>query len=350
MYLVISDIHLHNWSQFAGLTKRGVNTRLQSILDAMNEALEVAERSHVKRCYIAGDLFHVRGSVAPSVLNPALELFEFWYDRGMEFRLIPGNHDLEGKHSDALTSAVQSLAHMGCKVCHKAEYFADDNVVMLPWYDKLDDLKAAMKVMAAKHPMSDAIIHAPMNGVIKGIPDHGLNPADLSGLGFARVFCGHYHNFRSFGNVYSIGALTHQTWGDVGNIAGYLLVDDASVVACSTVAPKFVDFPFHLKDDTSILTHCKGNYVRARSDVPLSEREIAELRNDIETRYQALGCIVQAQIKPKNAQRVSNVSTGVTLEASVADFVSRQPSLNDDQRKALSGLCDDILKVAAEVE
>lgn len=347
-YLILSDIHLHNWSQFASVDGRGVNTRLKIILDNIGEAVDFEDRQTL---YIAGDLFHVRGNIPPSVLNPTLDLFGLLINQGVKIRIIPGNHDLEGKHSNELSSAVTALKHLGVTVCNQSQYFDDDNVVMIPWYDKLDDLKTEMKRMASLHPMSDCIIHAPLNGVIKGIPDHGMDPWSLKKeTGFKRIFCGHYHNHVDFGQgVYSIGALTHQTWGDVGTTSGYIEVTDGGVVHHMDIAPRFIDFPIELSGPSQAAA-CDGNYVRVRTDVEMTEKEINELRDLIMNEYNAAGCIIQAQVKSKSASRVAAVKTGVTLEESVEDYVSKQGKLTESERKELSVLCADIMQTADKGE
>ncbi len=348
---ILSDIHLHNWSQFSVIREDGVNNRLRILLDHIESAAEHLIAEGGTNLYIAGDLFHVRGNIPPSVLNPTLSAFQRILAHGVQVRIIPGNHDLEGKHSTELSSAVTSLRHLGCFVCNESMYFADDDMVMIPWYDKLEDLTKEMQRWAKLYPMADCIIHAPLNGVISGIPDHGLDARALKTIGFRRIFCGHYHNHVDFENgVYSIGALTHQTWGDVGTKAGYILLNDEGVTHVLSRAPSFVDFPIAETDKDKIKQICSGQYVRVRSEIMLSETEIADLRREIVEVYGALSVIIQAQIKPKNALRVSTVKTGVTLEDSVHDFIGKQDRLTEEERSKLSALCVDILASIKEVE
>jgi hypothetical protein len=91
----------------------------------------------------------------------------------------------------------------------------EDGTVMMPWIE--GSTSFAQTAHRSPTRTRDLIIHAPLNGVIRGLPDHGLDPVDVSKWGFRRVFTGHYHNHTApMDSVISIGATTHQTWSDPG--------------------------------------------------------------------------------------------------------------------------------------
>lgn len=99
---VCSDAHLHNWSAFSQTNTNGINSRLANILDQIYYAAQDTLAAGGKRLYITGDLFHVRGSVSPTVLNPAIDLFRKIYkELGIETRILTGNHDLESRDGDS---------------------------------------------------------------------------------------------------------------------------------------------------------------------------------------------------------------------------------------------------------
>lgn len=113
-FVAISDTHLHNWSQFAIPTESGINSRLLQILKAIEEAACAADyhapAGVVPTVYHGGDLFHVRGSLTPSVLNAVLDFFKTIHrDYGVRFRMIAGNHDLETKDSCPMGNAAAAL-------------------------------------------------------------------------------------------------------------------------------------------------------------------------------------------------------------------------------------------------
>lgn len=330
-YVLLADVHCHSWSAFSTVNEDGVNSRLRIILNEIIRAAEVLKTTGGNVMVIAGDLFHVRGSVKPSVMNPVAETFQKVSDMGITVYALAGNHDLEGNDADKLGNAMQTLGSI--KGFHpiteptRVETKDGTRIFLLPWYSKLDELRHEMNVFlpAGEH---DCIIHAPINGVVKGIPDIGLTPEEIADFGFNRVFGGHFHNHVDFLNrVWSIGATAHQTWNDPGSTAGFMLVYDDHVEHIPTQAPLFVDLtkPEHI---TPILI--KGNYVRLKlSDV--SEAEIKGYRTELES-MGALGVSILAT-KKVEATRIAKITSGASLDVSVAEYIDKDTLFPD--KKAL---------------
>ncbi|MDA6939485.1 response regulator, partial [Escherichia coli] len=89
-------------------------------------------------------LFHVRGSLTPSVLNAVLDFFKTIHrDYGVRFRMIAGNHDLETKDSCPMGNAAAALNSLPfVEVVSEKTLFEDHKVALLPWRDSMDDLRA----------------------------------------------------------------------------------------------------------------------------------------------------------------------------------------------------------------
>jgi DNA repair exonuclease SbcCD nuclease subunit len=330
-YALVADVHAHAWSTFATVESDGVNSRLRALLTEIHRAAVNVKLAGGNRLVVAGDLFHVRGSIAPSVLNPVMDMFKSLIESGIEVIIIPGNHDLEGKNSDRLNSAITALEGLGCKVVHETTVLED--MVLVPWIDKVDDLKVELKRVVdglfdtafggdtdVRHHY-DLIIHAPIDGVIMGIPDHGLDPKWLADLGCKRVFAGHYHNHKVFyEKVYSIGALAHNTWSDVGSRAGFCIVHPDSVEHVPSVLPKFVDVAAEMKID-EIAAAIRGNYAR----VKVSTSKLAEINAMREwlDKQGALGVVVISVKKPVEERGASaaTVTAGASIQQSVSDFI-----------------------------
>ena len=314
MYGIMSDIHFHDWSNFSSVNENGINTRLQETIDAANEACEKLRELGGSRMYLAGDLFHVRGSLKPSVMNPVIDFFKSQEE--IEFFSIPGNHDLETNDTTRIGDALGALESLpNFTVAREPSYFG--NEVMIPWTPKIDDLMKTLKEFAS--PYGTAIIHAPLNGVIMNIPDHGLSAEKLGELGYKAIFCGHYHNAKKFdNNVISVGALTHQTFSDVKAVAGFWIVDGESRLHMKTSAPKFVDVIDEYDEDA-----IKNNYVRLKINQAMKESEIQEIREEL--MQHARGAVIQA--KPE--QIISRPGTSSnnevkTLSEHVAGWISDQ--------------------------
>lgn len=338
-YGIISDTHNHNWQQFATTCADGINSRLRIILDETIRAAQTVKDAGGDMLYHAGDLFHVRGNISPSVLNPTIEAYRYIInDIGIQVAVIPGNHDLETKDSSFYMNASSALLDIGVQVAHESKLIGD--VLMVPWHS-VESLKIALSDLAANEWArgADLIIHAPVNGVIMGIPDHGLDAGYLADIGFKRVFAGHYHNHKDFGNgVYSVGALTHQTWGDVGSKAGFLLVTDDEVKYNASHAPEFIDLdPTWKEEDIPLIVD--GHYVRAKTKVS-KESDIARLREFLE-KAGSHGVVIHPVREPKNAaNRSTSVSAGASTEASVDEFIKTKGYPNVEK---LSKLCNEII-------
>lgn len=207
----MADIHLHGWTSFSHTMESGLNSRLDMLLGEIERCAREVRRAGGDTIVMAGDVFHVRGSVAPSVLNPTKDtLQQLHRDHGVRFVIIPGNHDLEGKDTTRLGAAVTALEADHVRIITSAQFVDELGACLVPWYEKTDDLMAKLEELrpAAGGARFDAIIHAPIDGVIAGLPGHGLTPARLATLGYRNIYAGHYHHHKAFeGGAVSVGAL-----------------------------------------------------------------------------------------------------------------------------------------------
>lgn len=329
-YAVLSDIHAHNWSVFSSVDGRGVNTRLVHTLEEMKRAAKLLKAAGGNVMVIAGDIFHTRGTIDPEVLNPTRDAVREILEMGISIYAIPGNHDLKSKDTQELSSAIQNLQtevdppgmYGGFTIFNKCDVAWVPGHVLgfVPWRWTVEALLQDLENLA-KHPEAsqmDVFIHAGIDGVLSGMPAHGLMHTDLAKFGFRRVFAGHYHNHHDFGNgVYSIGATTHQTWGDVGTRAGFLLVDEKSVTFHDTMAPKFVDVSG--LDEIEMELECKSNFVRFRGPA-MTQEQINELRDQFR-RWGALGVSIEVP-RAVTAVRSAAPAKGMTLEQSIEAFIA----------------------------
>lgn len=333
-YGLMADLHFHLWNQFSEMLADGMNSRLAGLLAEMKRCGAVVMASGGNTIYVAGDVFHVRGSVSPLVLNPVLDAFRELTAAGIRVIVIPGNHDLAGKNTTRLSSAVTALEGAGVEVCNEPKVYGTDKdgfVAVVPWFESLDELKKEIETLAGiyndrERANIDLLLHAPVNGVIAGLPDHGLDPGYLAALGFRRVLSGHYHNHKDFGNgVYSIGALAHHTFSDIGSKAGFLVVGD-DVRWMASHLPEFQDLDELVKiDPESIPLLVDGNYVRVKTELT-KHSEIEQIKSEL-LAHGARAVIVNSIRKPE-ARRTgaiaSTVSAGASLAVSISEYVKAQ--------------------------
>ena len=321
--LIISDTHYHNFTQYSQIASSGVNTRLGDILRATAEAAKTLRELGGDTIIHCGDVFHVRGALHPSVLNPVVELYDRLIRSGFKIHMISGNHDLETDYTHRVSSSVSALESVGVHVYHQptAVKIEDRWWAFIPWIKDLPTLRTTIKRMA----VDCVVLHAPMNGVITGIPDHGLNPKDFEGLGIKYAFCGHYHNNKVFsikdGQVVSVGALTHQNWGDVGSRAGYLLLENLGLEHRTTQAPMFckvsVDNLDTLKDE-----YFRDNYIKVVDGEFTDPADIQKIKDDLLLRG-AKAVVVEGLVKRPMATRGSASSGTPTIETILGDYLDR---------------------------
>lgn len=327
MYGIISDTHCHNWTTFSKVNEDGVNNRLQIILNEIERAGRMVAERGGKYLFHAGDLFHVRGSISPSVLNPTLECFKRIIDMGVTPVIICGNHDAEFKETNDLGSAVSAMAGIGCKVVNRPEYFDEVNVLCVPWVaDKQKFLETIKERVEGLVNPIDVICHVALDGVFSRIDSSQcVDPHEILDLNagmIARVFAGHLHCHKEIEpNVWSIGAVAQHNWGDAGTKAGFLLVDD-EVQFVASHAPQFIDVG---KDTTleELQLEADGNYIRAV--VEMKESEIKQFRKALE-KFGAKGVTIICHVP--TAERTGRIAVAETdsLESVVQRFIKEKVS------------------------
>ncbi|MCK1543320.1 metallophosphoesterase [Bradyrhizobium sp. 179] len=340
-YLIVSDIHAHAWSAFSTRLPNGMNSRLKITLDEIDRAVNELVGEGGDTAYCAGDLLHTRGSMDPEVFNP---LHKCIADNAADinWRIIPGNHDLKDRDTTELGNAIQTLGaieNVQIVTNRTGMLFPDHGVLMIPWHGSKDALRATIKELHDAHggpaagPAAmgslDLIIHVGIDGVLAGVPDHGLSAEEVASWGFKRVFAGDYHNHKEMegGKVYSIGATSHQQWGDIDTKAGFLLVYEDRVEYRASHAPSFVEIT---ADDSEedIPSIVDGNYVRVRG-MKLTDAEINKFRAEL-VEMGAKGVTFQVTRETVSARGSTSVSKGTTLDQSVDSFIDQKKDIDLD--------------------
>lgn len=350
MYALLSDQHGHKWSQFATTDADGVNSRLRFMLSEMERAADELLGAGGKHILFAGDLFHTRGSIDPEVFNPVFETVVKILNRGVIIYAIPGNHDLASRDTTKLGNAIQTLGELKNFHVISEPCFVKLNgtqVGMVPWFSKLDDLRNAVQYLrdiADEDPSYyDLVLHAGIEGVIPGL-DHGLSASEVASWGFQRVFAGHYHNHKVMegGAVVSIGALTHQTFSDVGTKAGFLLVEPGKITYRASRAPQFVDIDPDT-DEEEIPLRADGNFVRVRG-FKLTDKEVTTMRQGL-LDMGAKGVTIQVA-REVVAARSASASKGMSLDASVGSYID---GLSLTNSAAVKSVCNAVLSKVQSV-
>lgn len=348
-YLLLSDLHAHKWSQFSKINADGVNSRLQHILDEIDRGIDELKKAGGDTVVIAGDLFHERGKIDPETFNPVARKIKDHRSTKFRFIALPGNHDLTGKETTELGNAFQSFKIDKLFDIATTPSLYESQLLLIPWCSTVDKLHEAIEniikatgIDAKDRAGLDLIIHAGIDGVLKDMPDHGLSAAKLAAYGFRRVFAGHYHNHKDFGNgVYSIGATTHQTWSDVGTRAGFSLVYEDRVQFFASHAPEFIDLdPSDEVDEWPLIV--PGKFVRVRG-FKMSNAEVEETRKTL-LAMNAAGVVFQVAREETSIRSTGGPAKVMSMEASLANYITKQ--IADATLAAkVDAACKDILSV-----
>jgi DNA repair exonuclease SbcCD nuclease subunit len=340
--LMLSDIHAHSWSQFSTVNADGVNSRLAIMLRELERAFDELRKAGGDTAIIAGDLFHVRGSIDPEVFNPVNSLFARQCAIGMKILAIPGNHDLKGRETTEIGNAMQSLNSIdGFTVITEPAII--DDFAFIPWESTNDGLRARVEKLQSLYstiiPRLNLIMHAGIDGVLIGVPDHGLTAPEIAGWGFKRVLSGHYHHHKSFEDdkVISIGATTHQTWSDLDTKAGFLLVGETGFEYRASQAPAFVEIDSETDPDEIPLI-VDGNYVRIRG-LKLTDAGVNEMRAELMD-MGARGTSFQTARETVSTRGTSAPAKALSLEASIDSYIAKQ---SFDDPALITAMCADIL-------
>ena len=352
-YGVISDTHCHNWTTFSSVDERGVNTRLKIILSEIKRAAQEVKDMGGRYLFHAGDIFHVRGTIAPSVMNPTLQTFEEIVRMGIQPVLICGNHDAEFKDASTLGSAIESLRGVGCQIFNHTNALVTCDVMFVPWIRDKKAFLESLKIMTQQLPGDkpyDLICHAPIDGALKRFSSaecfHPDEIKEAGGPRLHRVFAGHIHNHKKIEgyDMWSVGAIAHHNWGDIGTKAGFILVDGDEVKFRASRAPEFVEITSDMSETDAMLL-ADGNYVRATVE-DMDEAEIKDFRIELE-RAGAKGVTIICHKKPEDTAKRIDIDTSESLESIVAKYTNEKiMNLPPEQAKGIALKANELLREA----
>jgi DNA repair exonuclease SbcCD nuclease subunit len=222
---ITGDVHAHPFQQYATINEKGINSRLQRIVECLDTMMETAINRKCEQFVIAGDLFHARKEVPTTALDMVSEVLKR-RSAEIEVILLMGNHDMS-TNSDH--TSIQALSGMATIIRMPTVY---KKVAYLPW---TDDQKYVGKTIAKLREQGGKCLvgHLGIDGAKLGpanieIPGH----IDLDQIGgiddFLWVSLSHYHKFqKTRKNAWYIGSPLQHTWGEASEIKGFFIADTA---------------------------------------------------------------------------------------------------------------------------
>ena len=302
-YGVISDVHFHAWTFGSYTTTNGVNSRLEDTIKEFKRACYEVRKAGGNDIVVTGDLFHTRGEIQPTVNNPVYDMFVELSEDSFDFHVLPGNHDLETDETTEHGCVFKAFSSIrGFNTYYKptivpiGDYGRGEYAIIIPWMtDRIYEAIQKEKNTKFDHRTFTLFGHAGLNDVLTGVKG-SVTAIDIHNLGMRNAFFGHYHNHKHFSlddgtrqsDVYSVGALTHQSFKDVGSTAGFIVVHSLENVRFhNSEAPEFINFDHDDWMRTSGLDPRKftNNYVRmnfASKTASLSKGEILAIKSSLQ--------------------------------------------------------------------
>lgn len=268
-YIVFSDLHLHNWGDFAITDNNTGNSRLSNQISALEDILSIA-RSEKRTVLFLGDLFHQRGKLSTNVLNCAMDVFNSYKD--VEVIAIEGNHDNVTNSINSDSSLEPFCILPNFNLINSYQYFewGEDTIMAVSYGEEYEELKQEIKFHKATLLLGHLGVEGSM-GAGKSKLDGPFSVGDLCSDNYGLVLLGHYHK-RQFLNDNSlyVGNPISQDFGDEGQDKGYFTFDtNNGEVVQETLKYTSLDYPRFIKITSDNVDKYKdldklseNNYVR----------------------------------------------------------------------------------------
>lgn len=290
--VIFSDLHFHPHRFGATVDADGKHSRQQHALLALQQsAAAVAGFGPAEGMarFFCGDMFHVRGKLAPSIINPVIEHFRSVHDDDsgtphFEDFLVVGNHDMENRSEGE--HALKILEGYGVHILQGAGYrdvvfnAVAGQRIGLGWvaYEPdIAELKRKVKMVAAAADTDKSgqrkvfLVHHGVDGAMEGVPSCGFTATDLPHESFDLIYCGDYHDHKEIipGKAWMVGSPIQHNFGDAGKKRGFMTVD-LNTGAFEQIpvvgAPEFVALTSKEGKLSGVGGAAKGNFVRVRAD------------------------------------------------------------------------------------
>lgn len=214
-YIVFSDLHAHEFTEFAKPDETYGNTRLANIIHAVKDIFRIA-RADDRTVLFAGDLFHARGSVRSEVFNYVFKVFQDNTD--VPVIMIRGNHDASNNSLTSPSSIEPFSVFPNVHLVTTLEHFdyKGDTITAVSYGDEHAEIKKFIK----DNPADILLAHLGIEGA-KGAGYSKLEGAFTVGDMYPEhnkvVLMGHYHRSQTFtDNMLYVGNPVAQNFSDAG--------------------------------------------------------------------------------------------------------------------------------------
>lgn len=301
-YVFITDLHLHNFTEFAKPDKDFITDRFKAQLDTLQKAFDIAKEEEAM-LLIGGDVFHNRGSINTRVFNRTFEVFA--NNPEVKTVIVRGNHDsvTNSLHTSSSIEPLGVLPHVEVISEPTRENFDGDVFLFMPYGDEIDEMKEEINSFTPHSEHKSIFVgHIGVDGASQGKGSHRLSGAfglgDLRPDVFDYILLGHYHKRQQLGGnphyVYG-GNMMQVNFGDEGQEKGVHLLDtEADTLDFIPIKNKmFVtingnNIPDNLNEliaDNYVRFQGTREQVKAIARVEEAQGELGTLRVELEKDY-----------------------------------------------------------------
>lgn len=289
-FVVVSDTHFHDWTEFSKPDEEYVNSRLGEQIRAMEEVFQIARENDADIIF-AGDLFHKRQSVNTRVFNPVYEVFEDNSD--VTVYGIPGNHDKVSNsiHAESSIDIFNYIENTRISTEIEEIELDDTNLFMVPYGDEVEDIKEQLKEYEPVEGKANILVaHLGVSGSVTGSGGHRLEGAfsyeDLQPDKFDYILLGHYHRPQALqgnGNHVYVGTLVQNNFGEEGHDTGVVIVDtqEETIVRRTIATTKFVTIDGNEipEDIEQVIDNAYVRFTGNRSQAKALENVVEDMSN-----------------------------------------------------------------------
>lgn len=241
---VFSDLHAHNYEQFATKLPNGRNSRLQDCINVVSQIADYACENHCKLTMFLGDAMHARSTLNVDVITATVEAFRSMSDDTQVMMLV-GNHDQYTRVGNV----------------HSTYLFSDSSIKVVDNYYRfqIEDVKIACTPYQSDVPgliewLNKSSSDADILFMHQGISEAAVGPFDMHVKTeislkdipldkYKLVVAGDYHKrqFLAGGKFHYVGSPLQLSFGERTEAKGFSVIDteDWSVQFVETLAPKF---------------------------------------------------------------------------------------------------------------
>ncbi len=238
-FLVFSDIHVHNYKTFGGVSTNGMNGRASRCLEALNNMLQHAIENKIKLIVFCGDWFVPRKEVDIALLNSTVSWINKLKQYNIELIMVEGNHDQYSGDKDGLYVLEDIISSNYSNIIRSTpdkkdvRSYDDCNFLICPFFDNVDGLHDYLDrhleaeydqdspfILLAHTPVFHAKTPSGYKFPFGFVLDEEIRQYFLAG------FFGDNHKYQNLiennTDFYSVGSLLQHDFGDEGQRRGFL--------------------------------------------------------------------------------------------------------------------------------